>query len=1056
MALQRQFDFFDKVEVKDPENPTKPPEVFQSIESNVATSGRGHMVVADRFGLVHIIDKGLRDESFLAYDSGRVSHMKQLKQRNILVTVGEEDAAQVIKIWDLDKPDRNMSGPMLQRSIRVNQTGNIFPVSAFAVLENLSQIAVGLANGTVVLINGDLMRERTTSQKIVHQNDEPITGLGFKEQQRGALLYIATTSKVLLYNTVIKNIQTLDDHGGGLGCAVMNESTQELAIARDEAIFFYGPDGRGPAYAYDGPKTFISFYKSYLVLVSPPNISISASRTFGINSVAVSANDTTRLTIIDTANKFTAYQATFSQGIRSVICEWGSIYVVENGGRVYRLDELDTSVKLDVLFKKNMYLLAINLAHNQKYDNASISEIIKKYGDHLYNKGDYDGAMAQYVRTIGRLEPSYVIRKFLDAQRIYNLTSYLQELHSSGLANKDHTTLLLNCYTKLKDVKRLDEFLKTDRDLKFDIHTAIQVCRQAGYYEHAAYLADKFDVHELYLSVQIDDVKQYDHALAYMRRLGTMDADKNLQKYGKVLLTHLPEKTTQLLVDLCSGTLARTSATSPTPAPGRDSPAPHNPANGQHAAFNMLPFAMGGTGGATPPVSSAAASPSVPSHSTFPSKGRGGYPHEPAKYAPPSPRTFMSLFVDLPSYLIIFLEKVSANRWPTSMGAGTLSPQSTAVSSAGTSLKSPTNGVAPTRPGSIGGPGNNPYSQKKTLASLDYSDKASTSGSNRLGALSEQDVEERSAIWNTLLELYLADSPMNPSDQSGKGSTMQVAEMNRKMKERNIKKEKCLKLLNATEVQYDTNHALVLCHMAGFDEGIVFLYERMKMYTDILRLWIERDNTAKVIECLDKYGPLEPSLYPLTLSYFSSSPGRLTSATRDLLKVLDHIDQQDLLPPLQVVQALSQTSVATIGMIKNYIGRRIEVERKERLEDQKQIQSYRQESERKRREIEELKTSARVFQATKCSACGGSLDLPAVHFLCKHSYHQRCLSDAADRECPKCMVEQRTVADIRRMQEANAEKHDLLRAELEDADDGFEVIAKYFGNNTMAFARLID
>jgi hypothetical protein len=32
----------------------------------------------------------------------------------------------------------------------------------------------------------------------------------------------------------------------------MNESTQELAIARDEAIFFYGPDGRGIAYGLDG------------------------------------------------------------------------------------------------------------------------------------------------------------------------------------------------------------------------------------------------------------------------------------------------------------------------------------------------------------------------------------------------------------------------------------------------------------------------------------------------------------------------------------------------------------------------------------------------------------------------------------------------------------------------------------------------------------------------------------------------------------------------------------------------------------------------------------
>lgn len=83
-----------------------------------------------------------------------------------------------------------------------------------------------------------------------------------------------------------------------------------------------------------GAKTFITFYKSYLVLVSPPNIPLTATRTFGIQSASVSANDTTRLTIVDTANKFTAYQATFPQGIRSVICEWGSIYIVENGGKV--------------------------------------------------------------------------------------------------------------------------------------------------------------------------------------------------------------------------------------------------------------------------------------------------------------------------------------------------------------------------------------------------------------------------------------------------------------------------------------------------------------------------------------------------------------------------------------------------------------------------------------------------------------------------------------------------------------------------------------------------
>lgn len=78
----------------------------------------------------------------------------------------------------------------------------------------------------------------------------------------------------------------------------------------------------------------------------------------------------------------------------------------------------------------------------------------------IFRKGDYDGAIAQYVKTIGGLEPSYVIRKFLDAQRIHNLTTYLQALHEQNLANPDHTTLLLNCYTKLKTMEKLNEFIK--------------------------------------------------------------------------------------------------------------------------------------------------------------------------------------------------------------------------------------------------------------------------------------------------------------------------------------------------------------------------------------------------------------------------------------------------------------------------------------------------------------------------------------------------------------------------------------------------------------------
>ena len=119
-------------------------------------------------------------------------------------------------------------------------------------------------------------------------------------------------------------------------------------------------------------------------------------------------------------------------------------------------------------------------------------------------------------------------RQLLDAQRIHNLVTYLQELHSHGLANADHTTLLLNTYTKLKDVARLDSFIRTESrrnaedsdELPFDLETAIRVCRQAGYFEHASYLAKKYDRHEDYLRIQVEDAANYKEALQYLRKLG--------------------------------------------------------------------------------------------------------------------------------------------------------------------------------------------------------------------------------------------------------------------------------------------------------------------------------------------------------------------------------------------------------------------------------------------------------------------------------------------------------------------------------------------------------
>jgi vacuolar protein sorting-associated protein 11 len=85
----------------------------------------------------------------------------------------------------------------------------------------------------------------------------------------------------------------------------------------------------------------------------------------------------------------------------------------------------------------------------------------------------------------------------------------------------------------MKDVASLDAFIKADAykdkhkgaahggsELPFDLETVIRVCRQAGYFDHAVYLAKKYDRHEDYLRIQIEDAGKYKDALDYLKKLG--------------------------------------------------------------------------------------------------------------------------------------------------------------------------------------------------------------------------------------------------------------------------------------------------------------------------------------------------------------------------------------------------------------------------------------------------------------------------------------------------------------------------------------------------------
>lgn len=117
--------------------------------------------------------------------------------------------------------------------------------------------------------------------------------------------------------------------------------------------------------------------------------------------------------------------------------------------------------------------------------------------------------------------------------------------------------------------------------------------------------------------------------------------------------------------------------------------------------------------------------------------------------------------------------------------------------------------------------------------------------------------------------------------------------------------------------------------MSNFEEGTTLVKEQAGLRSDIFRSYTAAKDTQGVIKALRKYGPQEPQLYVDALAYFASSTKILAEVGDELNVVLKKIDEEGLMAPLQVIQALSTNAVVTMGMIKKYLSQNIERERKE-------------------------------------------------------------------------------------------------------------------------------
>lgn len=930
-------------------------------------AGQNNIFVGSPDGTLRLLNQSFKTvQSFKVHDSSSITYITPVPSSSYLVTLTEDLSNEPeLKVWALDKPEKKTGMPKCLSSVSVQNGRRQFPASAFAVLPDLSQVAVGFANGSVTIIRGDFVHDRGTKQRTVLDGDEPITALEFRPGSTTSL-FIGTTARILTLAISGKGqgqpAKTLDEHGCAVDCMIRSPQTKDILVARDDAIYSYNLRGRGSSFGYEGPKKLVTTLRDYIMFVSPQeNTSQSTPlRSFGVGN---DPYNTTKFTIIDPDLKIIAHSEPLPSQISHMFCAWQMIFLITQEGKVLRYQEKTFAQKLEILYQRDYYVLAINLAQKESVDVVQQNIIFRRYGDYLYSKGDYDTAMQQYLRAIDNTEPSQIIRKFLDNQRIHNLIDYLEELHEHGKASSDHTTLLLNCYAKLKDVEKLEAFIRQPGELKFDLDTAITMCRQGGYPDQAATLARKHDEHLLVIDILIEDLRKYPEAMAYLLRLEPPLAYEAGMKYATVLLEHESADETQFLIEYYTGIFqtrkdAIVEQETPVTQPGYASRATTAVQN----LASMIPLPYVKTDFLRPSLSGSGEQP-VTSQQVVETVTDSEF----VEYDVPKPRTSFAAFVDHPDQFIRFLEAC--------------------------------------------------------IESENIVD------------------EDRIDLYGTLFEMYL--SKAKGGDSAEKEKWQQKAEA----------------LVKEKDITLNPSNVLLLSNLADFVEGTKLVKEQQKMYFDIFRAYTSAHDTEGAIKALRKYGPEEPQLYPAALAYFTSSESTLKESRSEIENVLNKIDSERLMAPLQVIQALSQSSVADMGLIKSYLSKTVEKERSEIASNRRLVASSRADTETKQGELEALNTNPTSFSATRCSACGSPLDLPVAHFRCKHSFHQRCLAvddEGEEGECPVCAPNNTTLKAIRRAQLDSAARPELFTDAIARSRDKFGTVAEWFGRGVMDIGTVVE
>ncbi|PHJ17826.1 vacuolar protein sorting 11 carboxy-terminal protein, partial [Cystoisospora suis] len=706
--------------------------------------------------------------------------------------------------------------------------------------------------------------------------------------------------------------------------------------------------------------------------------------------------------------------------------------------------------RLNILLRKRLFDWAEEIVLKDRQPNSTLQEVYRLHADWLYEKRMFDKALRMYIKTIGTLEPSYVIEKYIHCQRLWLLAVYLLHLHRRGVASQQHTLLFFKCAAQLKDDLLFSAFLD-DPNISREavLPAAIKECRATGYTKLAAAIAYRHGYHEEYVSLLLSEYKNYEEAVRYLKKLEAPSACSLLLLHGYELLTNKPKDSLHLLKNIILKYHTSVDVFLPLFV------------DNEALLFYFISSLLFGKKETVLFIERQCQGYRLLSRqgslSLSQGKGDAGSPvgthaylgdrKEEEEECPRSSTcgrdSLSQLLRDLDLAVDLSSSSSSSSRKSVN-GHRRIQDEEQDDNEEEEEEEEEEEDLSPTLPSHVFGSG--------AIATfleilLRFYRRAllSSSSASRLGyrrpqyCVEDKNRGDRSKLseykTNGGLEGKKPDSlasllPSSSTPRCSQGQDSVEREKNvlnertrlacEKKQEKDEEKGErrigeiasgygsmIMRTLRERTVGEDELFTgTLLSTLYGFEEGLLYTCEKRGDYLLPLSHLSEKEDLLPLLQfCLSNTSK-EPSLWVYALSFLASREG----TDHEIQQILAHIETRRLLHPLAVLDILQRGSKVTLKAVKGYLlhsFEKLDRELKMSLEhfnqDEVEVGSM-------RAEIHRLRTSGQVFDNSRCDDCGGYLDLPSVFFACSHAFHLYCLTqrnnedahngDRSDRNSP--------------------------------------------------------